>query len=649
MLRKILLLCLTSFVAVLTVEASPQEEGKRVALIIGNDNYKISQLKNAVNDARAMDKALQAAGFKTILVENAKRADMDRTMGQFLEMLGPDDTALFFYAGHGVQIENENFLVPVDFEAGDSLSTAKFSCFSLAQIYDELARRRAKRRIVILDACRSNPVANKYSLEAGLARPQRDDLKESFIAYSTGPGQVAADNPDGRNSWFTEGLSGMIGQASLTLDEVFNRVKRQVSEETNGKQTPWISSTMTSSFYFHAPLKSAGETDLSLTAKRMDDARRFEQAEDWDRAIELVSQVLAKKPGGLLEESAKNKLPYLKAHQDAQARYDAADFAGAADAYNAAMQLDPFALHTAFEGVNSYLLADRIGDAVKLLQAVRVRGTSDAIQKANAMLKELAAVSPEAATELKARIPQPPPIEEVFRGTRFGIPDWEAGARDLRAANIDTARWSKELLESAAKSAAAVPAPPAEPKAPDNAPAENPIALAFLHVEVSSTASTRDLVIRKVSAGTMNSGGVTRPSGVAVKVTSEPPGAELAIEGDAEQHCQTPCQLNLAPGRQVIHAQTPGYRIANRIVTVGAAGAEVPIVLERQLGVVQFDGIQEGTPVLVDGKPAVYQAAAKLSLGAGTYEVKVVQDGKVLSRQNVEVKDQSTVAVSLKK
>jgi tetratricopeptide (TPR) repeat protein len=641
-----LLLCLTSLAALLPLCASPQEEGKRVALIIGNDNYKISQLKNAVNDARAMEKALQAAGFKTLLVENAKRADMDRNVGQFVDMLGPDDTALFFYAGHGVQIENENFLVPVDFEPGDSISSAKFSCFSLAQLYEQLARRRAKRRIVILDACRSNPVANKYSLEAGLARPQRDDLKESFIVYSTGPGQVAADNPDGRNSWFTEGLSGMIGQASLTLDEVFNRVKRQVSEETSGKQTPWVSSTMTSSFYFHPPLNSEGETDLSLTAKRMDEAKRFEQAEEWDRAIELVNQVLAKKPGGLLEEDAKSKLPYLKAHKDAQARYEASDFVGAAESYKSAIQMDPFAIQTAFQGVNSYLLADRIGDAVKLLQAVRVRGTSDAIQRANAMLKELAAVSPEAGTELKAGIPQPPPIEEVFRSTRFGVPDWEAGSRDLHAANIDTARWSKDLLESAAKAAAAIPAAPAATPA-ETPLAENPIALAILHVEVSSTAGTRDLVIRKIGPGTLNSGGTPHPGGVAVKVTSEPPGAELTVEGDAEQHCQTPCMLNLPAGRQVVHAQLPGFRMANRILTV-AAPSDLQIELERQLGMVQFDGIQEGTPVLVDGKPAVFQGASKLALGAGTYEVKVVQDGKTLSRQNVEVKDQSTVPVSVK-
>src|SRR5690349_8365457 len=94
-----------------------QESGKRVALVIGNDSYSQSPLKNAVNDARAMDVALRSASFRTILVENAKQADMQSKLGEFLDMLGPDDTALFFYAGHGVQIANENFLVPVDFVA----------------------------------------------------------------------------------------------------------------------------------------------------------------------------------------------------------------------------------------------------------------------------------------------------------------------------------------------------------------------------------------------------------------------------------------------------------------------------------------------------------------------------------------------------
>ena len=94
------LLLLTALVPALHAH----ETGKRVALIIGNDAYSISPLKNAVNDARAMDKALKTAGFQTIILENAKEADMDRVIGEFLDKLGPDDTALFFFAGHGVQI-----------------------------------------------------------------------------------------------------------------------------------------------------------------------------------------------------------------------------------------------------------------------------------------------------------------------------------------------------------------------------------------------------------------------------------------------------------------------------------------------------------------------------------------------------------------
>ena len=125
---------------------------------------------------------------------------------------------------------------------------------SVALILEELKSKRAKKNIVILDACRSNPVAEKYSLEAGLAQPQNSG-KETFIAFSTGPGQVAADNPDGRNSWFTEALSEYVAQPGLTIEinEVFNKVKKRVSDATEGRQTPWTISSLTSGFYFHAP------------------------------------------------------------------------------------------------------------------------------------------------------------------------------------------------------------------------------------------------------------------------------------------------------------------------------------------------------------------------------------------------------------
>ncbi|MGO9232526.1 MAG: caspase domain-containing protein, partial [Bryobacteraceae bacterium] len=124
--------CTLLLFASLACALHAQDAGKRVAIVIGNDAYATSPLKNAVNDARAMDQALKSAGFQTILLENAGKADMDRVIGEFLDKIGPDDTALFYYAGHGVQIENENFLVPVDFPQVATISAAKFACMSVA-------------------------------------------------------------------------------------------------------------------------------------------------------------------------------------------------------------------------------------------------------------------------------------------------------------------------------------------------------------------------------------------------------------------------------------------------------------------------------------------------------------------------------------
>jgi tetratricopeptide (TPR) repeat protein len=501
------LLLLTALVPALHA----QETGKRVALIIGNDAYSISPLKNAVNDARAMDKALKTAGFQTIILENAKEADMDRVIGEFLDKLGPDDTALFFFAGHGVQIESENFLVPVDFVPVATISAAKFACVSVARVFDELKRKRAKRNIVILDACRSNPVAAKYSLEAGLAKPQ-DAPKETFIAFSTGPGQTATDNPDGRNSWFTEALADYISQPALTVEinEVFTRVKKRVSDATEGRQTPWTTANLTTRFYFHQPLNADSDSDSTLTQKWMEDSLVRERREEWGEAIDLVNQVLQKKPGGALEELARRKLPYLTARKDAQVRFDAGDYAAAAGLYEQALKLDPFAGDAALQGVNGYLLQDRIPEAIALLKTMRLRGTSEAAQTADLMLKQLAAVSPEAGKEVQASLPQPPPIEELFGGTNFGVPDWDAGKRHVQNASIDITRWTKALkmevampvllmppvAETAAQPPAAETSVAAMPPETGAAAQTAAVTNAVFHVEVVPTADSRNLRIR---------------------------------------------------------------------------------------------------------------------------------------------------------
>ena len=668
MLRISLVVLLSLAAAIPAVHA--QEGGKRVALIIGNDAYGISPLKNAVNDARAMDEALRASNFRTILVENAKKSDMETKIGEFLDMLGPDDTALFFYAGHGVQIANENFLVPVDFVPGNSISGAKFSCMSVARIFDELARKRAKKNIVILDACRSNPVAEKYSLEAGLAQPQNPG-KETYIAFSTGPGQVAADNPDGRNSWFTEALSEYVKQPALTLElnEVFTKVKKRVSDATEGRQTPWTISSLTSGFYFHSPLNQDTENDPTVAEKWFDDAQRREQREDWAEAISLVDQILKKKPGGTLEEAARNKLPYLTARQEAQQRFDAGDYAAAAPLYEQAVKLDPFSIDAAFQGVNSYLLNGHLPEAIGLLKAIRIRGTSASTAKANAMLKELSVVSKEAGTELAAGIPAPPPIEEIFSGAHFGIPDWDAGARRLESAPVDIARWTKDL--NLAEQTPVPVAPPAvtnattpavsptvapaatsaaSPATPSLTPAETAIANAMFHVELLPTGDHRDLKIRRVaSAPVLSYTKVSAPSNVPVKVTTEPPGAELTVDGDPDQHCQSPCVLSLAPARKMIHVQLEGFRTENRVVDVQAGGSELAVALQQEFGVVEFQGPQGDTPVVFDGKQVAPQVPATVRVPVGKYEIRTMQEGKVLNRQDVEVTALSKSVITVKK
>ena len=646
---RITLACVLSLAAAIPAVYA-QEGGKRVALIIGNDAYAISPLKNAVNDARAIDEALRASNFRTILVENAKKADMESKIGEFLDLLGPDDTALFFYAGHGVQITNENFLVPVDFVPGNSISSAKFSCMSVAQIFDELNRKRAKKNIVILDACRSNPVAEKYSLEAGLAQPQNPG-KETYIAFSTGPGQVAADNPDGRNSWFTEALSEYVKQPGLTLElnEVFTKVKKRVSDATEGRQTPWTISSLTGSFYFHAPVNLETENDPTQAEKWFDDAQRREQREDWAAAIGLTNQILKKKPGGTLEEAARNRLPYLTARQEAQQRFDAGDYTAAAPLFEQAVKLDPFSIDAAFQGVNSYLLNGRVPDAIGLLKAIRIRGTSASTRKANAMLKELSAVSKEAGTELQAGVAEPPPIEEIFSGAHFGIPDWDAGARRLESAPVDIAKWTKNLNlpEQMPVQLAQLAVSPATPSL---TPAETAVANAVFHVELLPTGDKRDLKIRRIAlAPALSYAKVRSPSGVPVKVTTEPPGAELTVDGDAEQHCPSPCVLNLAAARQMIHIHLDGFRTENRAVDVKAAGSELAVALQQEFGVVEFQGSQGDTPVVFDGRQVASQVPATVRVPVGKYEIRTMQEGKIVNRQDVEVSALSKSVITVKK
>jgi formylglycine-generating enzyme required for sulfatase activity/uncharacterized caspase-like protein len=223
-------------------------QGKRIALVIGNSAYKDSPLKNPVNDARDMAAALRKLGFDVIEKTDANQKDMNRAIAQFGEKLRSDTVALFFYAGHGIQVRGKNYIIPVDAQV-TSEASVRVETVDVDSVMDQLAV--SPMNIVILDACRNNPFERKFrSVGGGLA--QMDAPKGSLIAYATAPGKTAADG-SGRNGLYTHELLKSIQAPGLTLEAVFKRVRNGVMAASGEAQTPWESSSLTGDFYFTGP------------------------------------------------------------------------------------------------------------------------------------------------------------------------------------------------------------------------------------------------------------------------------------------------------------------------------------------------------------------------------------------------------------
>ncbi len=221
-------------------------EPGRYALVVGNDAYKRSPLVNAANDARSMQAKLADMGFSVESVIDADYPTFDRAVDLFVDRLGPDDVALFYYAGHGVQVDGRNYLIPVDFDR--SAAKVKYRALPADLIREHMEDSGARLAILILDACRDNPFHGARSAGAGLAQMQTGI--GTFIAFSTAPGRTAADNPSAGNGLFTHYLIRTLDVPGLSIDEVFNEVRRQVYEASGRRQVPWTASSLIGSFYF---------------------------------------------------------------------------------------------------------------------------------------------------------------------------------------------------------------------------------------------------------------------------------------------------------------------------------------------------------------------------------------------------------------
>lgn len=220
----------------------------RTALVIGNAAYTTAPLANPLNDARDMAGALTDSGFEVTLLTDAGQRAMDEAIRAFgARLRAAKGAGMFFFAGHGVQIGGDNYLLPVDAEIRDE-QDVKDRAVNLAKVLNQMNAAGSSLNVVVLDACRNNPLASsRRSPAQGLARVQSG--RGLFISYSTSPGAVALDG-EGRNSPYTKHLVTSIGTAGLTLEQTFKDTLKGVYTETGGKQIPWVSSSFFGDFFF---------------------------------------------------------------------------------------------------------------------------------------------------------------------------------------------------------------------------------------------------------------------------------------------------------------------------------------------------------------------------------------------------------------
>lgn len=224
---------------------------RKTALIIGNGNYKNGPLKNAVNDALDMAATLGGKGFKVILRENASRVEMRNAIREFGTEINQGGVGLFYYSGHGIQIDGVNYLVPIDADIELKAEVAE-ECISAASVLKVMEYSNNRINVIILDACRNNPFRSfSRSDEKGISRmdPPSGAKQGSIIAFATAPGAVASDG-EARNGLYTSKLLKYINTPGLTLEEVFKKARIEVLSESGGTQTPWENNSLTGDFYF---------------------------------------------------------------------------------------------------------------------------------------------------------------------------------------------------------------------------------------------------------------------------------------------------------------------------------------------------------------------------------------------------------------
>jgi formylglycine-generating enzyme required for sulfatase activity len=296
-----------TFAAAMLLASSAAEAERRIALVIGNGAYTtISPLRNPRSDAALMADTLSAVGFEVVSALDVDRRAMGRAIRDFGTLLrgaGPDAVGLFYYAGHGVQHDGDNYLIPLDANV-DSGADLSIEAFRAADVLAQMSQAENALNIAILDACRNNPFpSGTRNTERGLARVSA--FNGSMIAFAAAPGESALDG-SGANSPYTAALAEAMQTPGLTVEQVFKQARVDVLSVTDGAQTPWEESSLVGEFYF-VPDDGTSDGQTSLGEEALFWAEIKDSGD-----VALFEEFLRRFPGGTFAGLAERRLENMR-------------------------------------------------------------------------------------------------------------------------------------------------------------------------------------------------------------------------------------------------------------------------------------------------------------------------------------------------
>jgi hypothetical protein len=306
--------------------AAVSPSDKRVALVIGNGAYQNAiHLDNAAFDARAVADAFRKLGFQVVDGYDLDIDQMRSKVSEFSAALSDSKSAVIYYAGHGISVDEENYLVPTDIVL-KSPTDLDLNAISVSLLLKQM-KRDERVNIVILDACRDNPFAAELAkhktralvAERGLTRIDGDLARGTLIAFASDPKSTALDGPTGQHSPFTQAFLAHLFDSGVTIDTVMSRVRNDVWEKTGHNQLPWVNTSLIGEYELNPQPRqelesakpSAGPSDVSTDARQAQENLMWESAQHSNLATDYQAYLSAF-PGGVFTQMAKNRIDSME-------------------------------------------------------------------------------------------------------------------------------------------------------------------------------------------------------------------------------------------------------------------------------------------------------------------------------------------------